>query len=124
LKLKLDENLSRHLKEPLQEMGHDVTTAADEGLLSVPDQVIAAAAKREGRALLTLDLDLADIRKYPPGSHAGILVFRPVSFGPLAVNRFVLDFVGTCNPAAFTACLAVIEPGRVRVRQPEQEKDE
>ncbi len=34
MKLKLDENLSRHLKPALTGLGHDVLTAADEGLLS------------------------------------------------------------------------------------------
>lgn len=29
VKVKLDENLSRHLKEDLQQLGHDVTTTAD-----------------------------------------------------------------------------------------------
>jgi hypothetical protein len=36
MKLKLDENLSRHLKPVLIELGHDVLTAADENLLSHP----------------------------------------------------------------------------------------
>lgn len=39
MKLKLDENLSRHLKQGLSAYGHDVATAADEGVLSQPDTV-------------------------------------------------------------------------------------
>jgi hypothetical protein len=34
MKLKLDENLSRHLKPVLIGLGHDVLTTADENLLS------------------------------------------------------------------------------------------
>ena len=34
MKLKLDENLSRHLKTRLNDLGHDVSTTADENLLS------------------------------------------------------------------------------------------
>ena len=37
MKLKLDENLSRHLKPALALLEHDVLTAADEGLLSQSD---------------------------------------------------------------------------------------
>jgi predicted nuclease of predicted toxin-antitoxin system len=73
VKLKLDENLSRHLKSSVAALGHDVQTAEEEGLLSQPDQVVFSAAKREGRMLLTLDLDFSDIRKYPPGTHLLIL---------------------------------------------------
>ena len=68
-KLKLDENLSHHLGPILSGSGYDVTTVAEEGLLSQSDIVVAEAAKREGRIILTLDLEFADLRKYPPGSH-------------------------------------------------------
>ena len=63
MKLKLDENLSRHLKPTLASLGHDVMTAADEGLLSQPDTVVAKAADGESRILLTLDIEFADLRK-------------------------------------------------------------
>jgi predicted nuclease of predicted toxin-antitoxin system len=76
MKLKLDENLSRHLKPALTALGHDILTAADENLLSRPDTEIARAALGENRMLLTLDVEFADLRKYPPGSHPGIILFR------------------------------------------------
>jgi len=120
MKLKLDENLSRHLKTVLTDLGHDVLTAADEDLLSRPDTEIARAAATEKRMVLTLDVEFADLRKYPPGSHAGILLFRPLSLGPLSVNRFVADFVGSSDLEELAGCVAVVEPGRVRVRCPER----
>ena len=48
MRTKLDENLSRHLKGHLAAEGHEVWTAADEGLLSRPDVEVGAAAKGEG----------------------------------------------------------------------------
>lgn len=66
MKFKLDENLSRHLKPVLIGFGHDVLTAVDENLLSHPDTEIARAAKDEQRMLMTLDVEFADLRKYPP----------------------------------------------------------
>ena len=121
MKLKLDENLSRHLAEPLTKFGHDVTTAAQEGLLSRPDIEVAAAAKTEDRMLLTLDLEFGDLRKYPPGSHPGVILFRPRSFGPLAVNLFVEDFIRVTDLNSLARCLVVVEPSRVRVRQERSE---
>jgi hypothetical protein len=47
MKLKLDENLSRHLKHTLAALDHDVTTAADQGLLSLSDTLIAEVVKNE-----------------------------------------------------------------------------
>lgn len=118
MKLKLDENLSRHLKPRLGRLQHDVTTAEEEDLLSQPDRVVAAAAKGEGRMLLTLDLEFADLRKYPPGSHPGIILFRPRSFGPLEVNRFVEEFARENDLKQLVRCVVVVEPMRMRVRRP------
>jgi predicted nuclease of predicted toxin-antitoxin system len=119
MRLKLDENLSRHLKPRLEALQHDVSTAGEEGLLSQPDSAVALAAKNEGRMLLTLDLGFGNVLGYPPGTHPGIILFRPATFGPLAVNRFVETFVRTQSLQGLAACLVVVEPGRIRVRRPE-----
>ncbi|MDZ7363838.1 MAG: DUF5615 family PIN-like protein [candidate division KSB1 bacterium] len=118
MKLKLDENLSRYLKPTLSAHHHEVMTAADEGLLSQPDPAVAAAAKSEGRMLFTLDVEFGDLRKYPPGSHPGIILFRPKTFGPLAVNRFVEDFVRNNRLEPLAGCVVIVEPTRIRVRHP------
>jgi predicted nuclease of predicted toxin-antitoxin system len=118
MKLKLDENLSRHLKPVLSDLGHDVLTAADEDLLSRPDLEVAACATREGRILLSLDIEFADLRKHPPGSHPGIILFRPASLGPLSVNRFVEQFVRSTDLSQLSRCVAVVEPQGIRVRCP------
>jgi predicted nuclease of predicted toxin-antitoxin system len=123
MNLKLDENLSRHLKPKLAVLGHDALTAADEGLLSQPDTAIASAASREGRVLLTLDLEFANLRKHPPGSHPGVVLSRPRSFGPMAVNAFVEEFVRTTDLTGFAGCVVVVEPARVRVRRPPLKTD-
>ena len=118
MKLKLDENLSRHLKPVLIGLGHDVLTAADENLLSHPDTEIAQAAKEEQRMLMTLDVEFADLRKYPPGSHPGVILFRPISLSPLSVNSFITDFVRRTDLGKLAACVAVVDPVHVRVRYP------
>jgi len=118
MKLKLDENLSRHLKPILEEQNFDVLTVSDEGLLSQDDTTIGRAAKTEGRMLFTLDIEFGDLRKYPPGTHPGIVLFRPRSFGPLAVNRFVQEFAEDADLEQFVGCVVVVDPSRVRVRRP------
>lgn len=117
MRVKLDENLSRFLKLNLQRLGHDVETVGEEGLLSRPDVEVAAFAASERRMLLTLDLDFSDARTYPPGSHPGIVLFRPGSMGPLTVNAFVEVFVEATNLDDLAGCLVVVDPDRVRVRR-------
>jgi predicted nuclease of predicted toxin-antitoxin system len=118
MKLKPDENLSRHLKPFLIDLGHDILTAADENLLSHPDTEIAQAAKEEHRMLMTLDVEFADLRKYPPGSHPGVILFRPLSLSPLSVNTFITDFVRSTDLDKLAACVAIVDPVHVRVRYP------
>jgi predicted nuclease of predicted toxin-antitoxin system len=60
----------------LQKEGHGVADVAGEGLGGEDDLPVLQAAVREDRILVTFDLDFADIRAYPPGTHAGVVVFR------------------------------------------------
>jgi len=120
VRIKLDENLSRHLKAPLTALHHDVATVAEEELLGEPDVRIAAAAKREKRLLLTLDVEFGNLTKYPPGTHPGIILFRPKRFAALRVERFVREFVRNADLTPFAGCLVIVELARVRVRPPAQ----
>jgi predicted nuclease of predicted toxin-antitoxin system len=87
-------------------------------MLGRSDIELGSAAKNEGRMILTMDLEFADLRKFPPGSHPGVLLFRPRSMGPLAVNRFVFDFVKSADLDEFAGCNVVVEHDRVRLRRP------
>ena len=76
MRIKLDENMPEALAQLLQSAGHNVSTVFGEGLSGAGDPDVLSAAASEGRLLMTFDTDFADIREYPPGSHAGIVVFR------------------------------------------------
>ncbi len=110
MKIKLDENISRHLKFVIIQKGHECVTAEDEGLLSKTDVEVGAVAKTEGRMLFTLDLEFANLRKFPPGSHPGVVLFRPQSMGPLAVNRFITQFIEEADLSSLSGCLVIVDP--------------
>jgi len=118
MKIKLDENISRHLKPVLNKKGHETVTAEDEGLLGKADVEVGDVAKNEGRMLFTLDLEFANLHKFPPGSHPGVVLFRPQSMGPLAVNRFITQFIEETDLDSFSGCLVIVDPMRVRIRRP------
>jgi predicted nuclease of predicted toxin-antitoxin system len=124
MRIKIDENISRHLKPFLTQEGHEAATAGEEGLLGKTDAEVGAAAKAEGMLLFTLDLEFADLRKFPPGSHPGVVLFRPQGVGPISVNRFILDFVKTTNFLDLAGCTVVVDPTRVRVRRPSSDTNE
>jgi predicted nuclease of predicted toxin-antitoxin system len=73
---KIDENLHSSAAEAFQARGHDAPTVRDQGMRGFPDSEIASVCQAEGRGIVTLDLDFADPRHYPPGAYAGLIVLR------------------------------------------------
>ena len=57
----IDANLPRAVIGVVQSLGHEVEFARDIGLASATDEQIAKHALQYGAALLTRDLDFADI---------------------------------------------------------------
>ncbi len=117
LRFKLDENLPRRVEPALRDLGHDVQTACSEGLAGAPDPDLLAACRTEDRVLLTLDLDFADIRAYPVGSHRGIWVIRPAEQAFAAVLTLVLAGVRLSAVERTAGQLWVIDEKRVRIRE-------
>jgi predicted nuclease of predicted toxin-antitoxin system len=76
MKFKSDENLPEEVVGLLRSAGHDAHSVLEEGIGGAPDETISEVCRREERILLTLDLDFADIRTYPPFEHQGIIVIR------------------------------------------------
>ena len=77
MNFKIDENLPVAAAVILRDAGHDAETVYDEQLAGGEDWQLAEVCRREGRALVTLDLDFSDIRAYPPADYRGIVVLRP-----------------------------------------------
>jgi Domain of unknown function (DUF5615) len=115
MKIKLDQNLSQHLSEVLADFGHDVDTVFDEGLSGATDANVLAAATSQDRLLFTLDTDFLDLKIYPPGSHSGVVVFRPPRQGALALLRFVKSFVRSTDLRRLRRSTTVVERRRIRV---------
>jgi len=82
-----------------------------------PDAEVVAAASAAGRLLLTLDRGLGDVRRYPPGSHAGILVLRPDDQSAAAVRETVAQLAADQRLEALTGFVAVVQRGLLRVRR-------
>ena len=76
MKLKLDENLGNAAKIVLHEAGHDVSTVPIQRLQEAPDDELILECKKEGRALITLDLDFANPLRFRPTEYSGIAVLR------------------------------------------------
>lgn len=76
MKFKSDENLPSEMIALLSLAGHDAHSVLDEGIGGTSDESLAAVCQQEGRVILTLDSDFANIRAFPPHLHPGIIVLR------------------------------------------------
>lgn len=116
-RFKLDENLPHEALQLLDAAGHDALTVAQQKLAGRSDPEILDVCLAEHRVLVTLDLDFADIRLYPTGSHAGIWVLRPVFQSIRNVLALVRAGLGTLDAESCENRLWIIEPRRVRIRE-------
>jgi predicted nuclease of predicted toxin-antitoxin system len=114
---KLDENLSRDAGSLLSELGHDVETVLEERLGGESDSKVFGVSQAENRILITLDLDFADIRLYPPSDHQGIWVLRPRSQSVDNVLSLVNGAVAVLKSETAAQRLWIVEPGRIRIHE-------
>lgn len=116
MRFKLDQNIPSSIAAAVAAEGHDVHTAAEEGLSSASDPVLLAACVSEGWILVTLDRDFADIRAYPPGTHAGLWVLRPPRQTVAAVAAVVAGGLRLARVERVEGRLWVLDEMRVRIR--------
>jgi len=76
LAFKVDENLPIDATQILQAAGFDAMSVHDQGMVGSCDATIANVCQSEKRVIVTLDLDFADIRVYPPESYFGLIILR------------------------------------------------
>ena len=85
---------------------------------SADDGVIASHARQNAFCLITRDKDFGDIRNYPPGDYAGIIVMDlPDDFLATEVLRILEVFLSRKEwLERLSGRLAIVEPWRVRFR--------
>ncbi len=122
MKLKLDENIGRRGLEFLKAAGHDVATVREQGLQGAKDAAIFEACAAEGRTLVTLDRDFAEVLRFSPERTAGIVV---LDVSPRVTPRILLDrlrdFLAVAKSRSVQGKLWIVEPGRVRVHMSKNE---
>jgi predicted nuclease of predicted toxin-antitoxin system len=120
LKFKLDENMPADFAALLQEHGHEAADVVQEGLGGEDDPPVLAAAVSEDRILLTFDLDFADIRQYPPGTHAGIVVFRLRDQRWRSLEKPATRLLESGGLQSLERGLAIVDESRVRWKRPKK----
>ena len=115
-RLKLDENLPVDLTALFIAAGPAAETVIGEGLGGKSDAEVFSLCQTEGLILVTLDLSFADIREYPPGTHAGIIVLRYAKQDKNYVMNNVRGLIPRLDKEPPAGEIWIVEEARIRIR--------
>jgi predicted nuclease of predicted toxin-antitoxin system len=122
VKFKLDENFGTRTQGIFKEAGHEVHTVRQESLQGTPDEQLYEVCRAEERCLVTLDLDFANVIRFPPDQPGGIVVVRiPRNPSLPVLEQLVQQFLKTLDRISVENKLWIVEMGRVRVHQSDAE---
>ncbi len=116
MNFKIDENLPVEFAEMLRQTGFEADTVEDEGLTGADDEIVAERCRVERRILVSLDLDFANVREFPPEDHDGLIVLRARQqdkISLLLMFRRVLMALSEHSPSGQ---LWIVEADRIRQR--------
>lgn len=116
MRFKTDENLHPDLAALLRRGGHDAVTVWDQQMRGASDVNIAEVCQQESRALVTLDLDFADIRVYPPEEYSEIIVMRLVQQDRAYVLKVFDRVMALMDDEPLVGQLWMVNETSVRIR--------
>jgi predicted nuclease of predicted toxin-antitoxin system len=116
LHFKVDENLPTDVAALLTGAGHDAVTVVEQQLGGQSDPNVAVVCQQEGRAIVTLDLDFADIRVYSPIDFSGIIVLRLARLDKPRVLAAVTRVLPLLNQEPLVGKLWIVTEAMVRIR--------
>jgi predicted nuclease of predicted toxin-antitoxin system len=115
VQVKVDEDLPGDIASLCQAAGYDASTVYFQGHSGLPDEQLWPKVQQENRMLLTADRGFANAREYPPGSHAGVVLFRlprESRAGYIWLAEFLL---AQLQLDAIVGAIVVVSPNTIRV---------
>ena len=115
--IKLDEDLSPMVAQPLRDAGFIVATVVGQGwsgfkVAELWEQVVA-----EGFYFITADKGFADIRVRPPGQHPGILLLRPEGESIVHYRNLLAAIIVGHDLNALAGTVTVATNHAIRIRR-------
>jgi predicted nuclease of predicted toxin-antitoxin system len=117
MQIKVDEDLPRQVIALLHEKGYKADSVVEQGMAGWKNSEIWRKIQTESRFLLTADKGFADLRRYPPGTHSGILLLRPDQDGIRPIVELLEKVLQSYDFAALAGTITVVTPRGVRVRR-------
>lgn len=109
--------LSVTLARWLAARGHDAVHAAEAGLNRATDKEIIAHAKREGRAVVTADLDYPRLLAISQETEPSLILFRGGDWSEADVITRMREILQVLSESDLRQSILVVERDRVRRRR-------
>lgn len=116
--VKLDEDLSPVVAEPLQHRGYEVRTVHGQGWSGTSDADLWKRLNAEGVFFITADKGFGDLRLYTPGTHSGILLLRPPTESIAAYRELLRLTLEQSTLDELRGAVSVASPSGLRSRKP------
>lgn len=117
MKFLADMGVADESVEALRRLGHDVVHARTLGLHSRPDSDVLAAAKSEGRIVVTFDLDFGDLLAAGGELLPSVVLIRTQNQRPTVVTPRLIDVASRFAQELASGALIVVEDARFRLRR-------
>jgi predicted nuclease of predicted toxin-antitoxin system len=117
-RIKIDEDLPRVIEHMLRSRGLDAVSVREQGLQGKPDAPLWGQIQAEGRCLMTADKGFADLSRYAPGSHEGIVLLRSRDQSRYSLLALATLAADSLNLESMIGTIAVVTEHGIRVRRP------
>ena len=118
MKFLVDEDILYKTAAHLVDLGYDAKHVRDVGLKGRTDEEIIGFARANGLVLITMDSDFSDIRKYPPGTHPGIIRIK-LRYPPVhRVNKILTNLLIKIQDLKINGCLVIADYYHFRIKYP------
>ena len=122
MRFKLDENFGKRTQHIFITAGHNVRTVYEQSLQGCSDKNLYDICCKESRCLVTLDLDFSDTIRFEPSRGSGIAVIRVTKNPSLKLlEKLIKQFLDALEKESIDKKLWIIEVGRIRIHQSENE---
>lgn len=117
MKFLADMGISASTVAHLREMGHDGVHLRDEHMQRSEDAAVLQKALREGRVLLTHDLDFGDLMAASKGVLPSVVIFRLRDMRPDHINRHLDNVIASHAADLANGAIVSVNEKRVRIRR-------
>ncbi|HSQ38792.1 MAG TPA: DUF5615 family PIN-like protein [Anaerolineales bacterium] len=116
MRVKVDEDLPTAAVHLLKENGYEAASVIEQGMGGMKDPPLWQEIQHEQRFLVTADKGFGDIRFYPPGTHAGVLLLRPDQDGIRPTTELLEQVLANYSLQDLAGAVTVATPRGIRIR--------